>query len=156
MRESLRSLRRNALRLAALGLTLFHVQLLWKHWADGTLTDFTVVARWLASGLLIGGLVIAYRRHGSAFRSREALVLWTLVILLHALAGTPAGQMVAEPAPWLAIPMGLVVLQAVGLLVGARSEFAALQRLIRSHGPVFVRPILAGHAAAPGGRAPPC
>ena len=105
-----------ALRLAGASLVVFHGRLLWRHWSEGSLVDFGVIGQWLAAALLLIGLLAVRRRRGSVFRGRQAVALWTLVAVLHALAGVPAAQLLAAPAPWLALPLGLVAVG--GLLYG--------------------------------------
>lgn len=150
------SLRRSALRLATLALVLFHGQLLWKRWTDGSWDDLGVVARWLASALLVLGLVWLRRQRGSLFRGREAGILWILVALLHATAGIPAPQMLAAPAPWLVLPLGLVAAQTLALALGRKIRPCAPSAQRRRIAGPAVLVLATGQVDVPGCRAPPC
>lgn len=99
---------------------LFHGQLLWHGWADGSLADLGVAAQWLASALLLVGLVRVYRRHASLFRGREAAVVWILVALLHGMAAVPATRMLVDPEPWLVVPLGLLAASTLALVLGRK------------------------------------
>jgi hypothetical protein len=146
---------RFALRLVAGALAIFHGQLLWRRWADGTLGDGSIAARWLTAALLVLGLLWLQRRRGGVFRGREAAVLWILVALLHALAGIPMQQMLAAPAPWLAVPLGIVAARTIALALG---RSVLLTPAPAALGPVelFAAPTPARRpAAVPGCRAPP-
>lgn len=146
---------RFAWRLAALALTLFHGQILWRRWADGSLADGAVVGRWLAAALIVLGLLWVQRRRGSLFRGRAAAVLWLLVALLHALAGVPTHDMLAAPAPWLAVPLGLVVARTIALALGLRDRLVPAPQPRRWVEP-FVAPTPApGLLSVSACRAPP-
>jgi hypothetical protein len=146
---------RLALRLFGAGLVLFHGHLLWQRWVDGSLVDFGVAAQWLASALLIVGLVLVRKRHGSLFRGREAAVVWILVALLHALAGVPTTQMLAAPVPWLAVPLGLLAVSALALIL-ARTLRRTPRSPARGWSAMPPKAALAGHGGVLGSRAPPC
>ncbi len=150
------ALRRLALTLLGGALVVFHGRLLWQHWTDGSFSDPSVFARWAASGLLIAGLAWVYRHRGSLFRGREAAVLWTLVLLLHALAGVPASDMLTTSAPWVALPLVALALGAITVALGASRS----KRLPSGDGhdyPPITRSwsSTAGHAGVLGSRAPP-
>ena len=150
----LRSMWRIVLRLLGTGLVLFHGRLLWHRWVDGSLADLGVAAQWLASALLVVGLVLVYRRHASLFRGREAVVVWILVALLHGMAAVPATQILVVP-PWLVVPLGLLAASALALVLGrrlARPTSASSSRQQRAALPAAV---LAGHGGVLGSRAPP-
>ena len=150
-RNSLRTL---TLRLLGVGMALLHVQLLWRRFADGSLTDLLVAARWVASGALIAGMVVVYRRHGRLFRGRQAAVLWTLVALLHALSGVPGAAIVAEPAPWLVVPIAILAARGVAVLLERTVGPGPARALRRS--PRRRRLVLpVAPAGACGSRAPP-
>jgi hypothetical protein len=146
---------RFALRLGVLALTLFHGQLLWRRWADGSLGDGAVVARWLAAALLVVGLFQVQRRRGGLFRGREAAVLWVLVALLHALAGVPAHEMLAAPAPWLAVPLGLVIARTIALALGLRDRLLPAAEPRRGSAPFLASTPTPGLLSVAAGRAPP-
>jgi hypothetical protein len=88
MKSALSHLRRIAGVIAMLGLAGFHAAFLWRRVADDSITEPRVLARWLASALLLCGLVLV----GRAFsrRAHVFLVFWLLVVLLH--ATVPAGE----------------------------------------------------------------
>lgn len=144
------------LRLLGVSLVLLHGQLLWQRWVDGSLVDLGVIAQWSASGLLVAALVSLRRRHGSIFHGRQAAVLWILVALLHALAGVPVAQMLAAPAPWMAVPLGLVAVGGLLWGLGRRYDGTALAAALRAAPATAVFVLLSGFAALPGARGPPC
>ncbi|MDH3402850.1 MAG: hypothetical protein OEP45_04470 [Acidobacteriota bacterium] len=150
-----RSVRSLALRLLGAGVALMHGQLLWRRLADGSLTEAGVAARWAASVLLIGGLVAGYRRHGWVFRGRRAAVLWTLVALLHAVSGVPGSAMVAEPAPWLVVPLVILAARSLAAVLVPRGALRPAGVWRRRPRPrrLAAPALLFG---APGSRAPPC
>ncbi len=150
-RHSMRTL---ALRLLGAVVVLLHGELLWRRLADGSFAQAGVAARWLASVALIGGLVVVYRRHGRLFRGRQAAVLWILVALLHALSGVPGTAMVAEPAPWLLVPLAVFAARAlaVALRASAPPKPWRTVRWLQGPGGLALRP---AHAGAVGARAPP-
>jgi hypothetical protein len=143
-----------ALRLLGAGVALFHGKLLWDRLADGSLANGRVLAQWLAAALLVTGLALVYRRQGRLFRSREAAVLWILVVLLHAVAGLPVVQMLATPTASLVLPLGLL---AATVLVGpfGRRFAAALALLERRTASACYPPTLSGNGGVAGARAPP-
>jgi len=152
--KRLQTLLRICLRLLGAGLAVFHGQLLWQRWADGSLGDLGVAAQWLASGLLLVGLVLVRRRTGSLFRGREAAVLWILVALLHALTGMSATPMLATPTSLLALPISVLALAFTAGLLGRR--FVPPGKLATrrtASGSRLVAP--PGHGGAAGSRAPP-
>ncbi len=150
-RQSMRTL---ALRLLGAVVVLLHGELLWRRLADGSFAQAGVAARWLASVALIAGLVIAYRRNGRLFRSRQAVVLWTLVALLHALSGVPGAAMVAEPAPWLIVPLAVMVARALAVALRSPAAPKPWTSLRGPRGSTGLT-LCAAHAGAVGSRAPP-
>lgn len=92
-----RGIARAAWRVASLGLAVcglaliaFHVWLFWGQWQAGVLTEPLRIARWAASALVAAALIVVHRRGAGLFRGRRAVVLWTLVAMIHVGAGTPA------------------------------------------------------------------
>jgi hypothetical protein len=144
---------RQALRLLGAGVVLFHGKLLWDRWADGSLANGRVLAQWLAAALLVAGLAVVYRKQGRLFRTREAAVLWILVVLLHAVAGVPVVQMLATPTAILVLPLGLLAATILAGSFGRR--FAAPLATTRRRAATHCPPTLAGHGGATGARAPP-
>ena len=145
---------RIALRLVGVGLVVLHANLLWQRVTDGSLADLAVAGQWLASALLVAGLVVVRRRTGSLFRGREAAVLWILVALLHALTGVTAAPMLATPTSLLALPFGFL---AATLLAGLATRRPAPPRRSAQRWALagFRWLALPGHAGVAGSRGPP-
>lgn len=114
-----RLLRSGILALTA-ALVLFHGRLLWTRLVDGSVLEPVVAARWLFGLVMTGLLVELKRRHASPLRGRSTLVMWLLVVLLHAVALVPGVEVAAgaEGAVefLLVLPAGALV--ATGLAVG--------------------------------------
>ena len=152
--DRLQTALRIVLRLLGVGLVALHAKLLWQRVADGSLADLTVAAQWLASALLVAGLVVIRKRTGSLFRGREAAVLWILVALLHALTGVTAAPVLATPTSLLALPLGFLAATFLAGLVALRlapSPRPALRRALAGFRPLA----LPGHAGVAGSRGPP-
>ena len=81
---------RGGLAALGIGLTAFHLLLLAGRVADGSVLDPAVAGEWIIGLLLLLGLLQLHRRRASAFCGRSALVLWVLVLLLHALTLAPS------------------------------------------------------------------
>src|SRR5688572_6387520 len=112
-RRSLTRLASFVVGFAVLVLALFHGALLWRRFLDASIVQPGVLWRWLASALLVAGLVSARRRVRHTF-----LVFWLLVALLH--VGTPVEQQVFDRTTRLGVvvQIGLsAVYPAVFLLV---------------------------------------
>lgn len=150
----LQAILRIALRLLGVGLAVFHGQLLWQRFVNGSFVDLGVAAQWLASGLLLVGLLLVRRRTGSLFRGRDAAVLWILVALLHALTGLPAAPMLATPTSLLALPVWLLAATFLAALIGRKF---VLPRKLATRRAVagFLSLALPGHGGVAGSRAPP-
>ncbi|MGZ5475141.1 MAG: hypothetical protein ACXW29_01520 [Thermoanaerobaculia bacterium] len=88
MNSALSHLRRVVGVIAMLSLAGFHAGFLWQRLADDSIAEPRVLARWLASALLLCGLVLVRRTFSP--RWHVLLVFWLLVALLH--AGVPAGD----------------------------------------------------------------
>lgn len=79
------------LGLAGLWLGAFHAALLWRRIADATILQPAVLARWLASALLIAAAVVTHRVASRRWHRRHAaLAFGLLVLLLH--VGIPAEE----------------------------------------------------------------
>lgn len=150
----LKSMWRIVLRLLGAGLVLFHGQLFWHRWADGSLADLGVAAQWLASALLVVALVLVYRRHASLFRGREAAVAWILVALLHGMAAGPATQVLVVE-PWLVVPLGLLAASTLALGLGRKLALPTSAGSPRRASAALPAIVLAGHGGVLGSRAPP-
>lgn len=76
--------------LTALGLGGFHLDLLVRRFADGSLFEPAVAAQWVGA-LILGGVAYRFVRARTPLASgRRALAFWLLVLVLHALPGAPA------------------------------------------------------------------
>ncbi len=104
------------LRVAAASLVVFHGFLLWDRVASLTLLDPAVALRWGAAAALALGLARLKRAGAPLLSGRGALVVWSLVALLHAsmvpgLGGLAATLAEADAGLWLAIGLsGLLIL----------------------------------------------
>ncbi len=108
----LRQLRRLGSGLFTAALIVLHARLLWSRWSDGSLFEPGVIARWLASAVLLTAMLALYRRHSSLFSGRRSAVLWLLVALLHAAAGITPVAATEATLPWLAAPTLALALAA--------------------------------------------
>jgi hypothetical protein len=82
--RSARAIARWSAAAAIATLAAFHVYLFWDRLAGGDLLDPAVAGRWVAAAALVAALV-ALRRIGVPLaRGRNAVVVWSLVVLLHA------------------------------------------------------------------------
>jgi len=85
MRPALSSRRLRSLPAlaAASALGLFHAGVLWRRLSEGALLRPAVGLRWVLALLLVAGLLRLRRHRKSGLGGRKALVLWSLVFLLH-------------------------------------------------------------------------
>ncbi len=65
-------------------LAFLHGLLLWQRIESLTLLQPMVALRWGFAVLALAGFVQQQRAEGSVFRGRKALILWLLVLVLHA------------------------------------------------------------------------
>ncbi|MDH3745187.1 MAG: hypothetical protein OES47_08815 [Acidobacteriota bacterium] len=134
------------LRTGILGITaalvLFHGRLLWTRLVDGSVLEPVVAARWLFGLVLAGLLIELRRRHASPLRGRSALVMWLLVVLLHAVALVPGVEVAAGAEGAVEL---LLVLPAGALVATVLGVGAALMVQADRLAPV---PILVGRADA--------
>jgi hypothetical protein len=124
------------LALSALALVAFHVWLFWGQVQVGRLADPLTAARWASSALLAVALVVLHRKHAPLFHGRQALVIWTLIALVH--VGPGAAQ--ADPG----VPHAPAIVFVVPAIAGA-ALFAAWA-LLRAVGPR--RAVHVGRSAA--------
>lgn len=109
------------------GLALFHVWLFWGQWLDGRLSDPVIAAKWVGSVLLLGALAMLHRTGRALLLGRQALVVWTLVALVHVGAGQPADPSAlpstSSPALIFVVPTiaAAALLAATALLAAARA-----------------------------------
>jgi hypothetical protein len=105
-------------------LTGFHLILLGARVADGSVLDPAVAVEWVTGLALLLGLVRLHRLGLSVVRGRNALILWLLVLLLHAVAVAPGengslelrvGQSFLGIVP-IGVAIGFVIFRLAGLL----------------------------------------
>jgi hypothetical protein len=138
------SFKRVALRAAFFALLAYHLGLLIGHVWDGRFFDLATSLRWLSGALLFSG-ILALRRVGvPIFWGRKAVVLWSLVVLLHAHAGlSSVPSPVDAPAAATLMTFGEVLgglLTALSLvLLVALVRGAVSERQRRSHKRLFDR-----------------
>ena len=127
---------RQVLGLASVGfLIAFHAVLLWERLADSTLFEPVPAIRWLATVALIALLVRLHRKGVSLLRGRGALVLWLLVLLLHASFWGPVADPTISCDGW-GGPGLLLALPALTIILGdvTRSLQRLLARLLSGSG----------------------
>ncbi len=123
----------------AAGLALFHGQLLWQRIASFTLLDPLVAIRWAAATLILAGFVYLQLAGSSVLWGHKALILWLLVLLVHAGTVPAQGyQPLAEPGLLLAISFWGFALRAI---------LGELERLAGGRAPRPARILSAGRAA---------
>ena len=112
--------------LATLWLVVFHASLLYSRFADASITQPGVLARWIASLFLIAGGVAAIRFAHTRRQARHAaFVIGVLVLLLH--VSIPADERLLLPTGALAvvfqtaISVAPAVLLLSALLIAARA-----------------------------------
>lgn len=119
---------RQVLGLASVGfLIAYHAVLLWERLADSTLFEPIPAIRWLATVALIALLVRLHRKGVSLLRGRGALVLWLLVLLLHASFWGPLADPTMSCEEW-GGPGLLLALPALTIILGGESR--SLRRLL--------------------------
>ncbi len=89
---------RTLLRIAAAALVVYHAVLLWDRVASLTLLDPVIALRWAAAAALAFGLVRMQLAGVPLLAGRRALIVWTLVALLHAGMAPGAGALAATLA----------------------------------------------------------
>jgi hypothetical protein len=82
--RSARAIARWSVAAAGLTLAAFHLYLFWDRLAGGDLLDPAVAGRWLAAAALVAVIVVLRRIGVPLTRGRSAVVVWSLVVLLHA------------------------------------------------------------------------
>jgi hypothetical protein len=134
-------------RLAAAVLIVFHTWLLWTQATLGTLLDPDVAFRWALAGLVLAAFWALRRLGVPLLWGRRAVVLWVLVIVIHAHA-VWTGDAMALPA---AVPQAVVNLVSLSVpaatfasllfLVWVTRRYATLHPRVRQ---CDVRPVFAG------------
>ncbi len=113
----------------AAGLALFHGQLLWQRVASFTLLEPLVAMRWGAALPILAGFVYLQMVGISVVWGHKALILWLLVLLVHAGMMPAAGyQPPAEPGLLLALSLWGFALRAI---FGERDRPAGVPGLVR-------------------------
>lgn len=103
-------------------LVWFHAVLLWERIASLTLFQPMVAVRWAGTLLLLAAFLKLHRAGVSLLGSRKALILWLLVVMLHA-SMAPA-EMVAEPATGVALALSFSYLALRQILAELRDQLA--------------------------------
>lgn len=145
-----------------------HVDLLAERIVSQTFLTPEVALRWFLSGLLLGALALLRWRGISLVRGRPALVIWTLVLLLHAMALLPAVENLAQDLGeaarygFLGLLPAVVALGPIALLLALFTLFGAPAGTRKpSPRPLFALDVLrqpalaAGFGNAVGCRPPP-
>lgn len=152
-RRSLQRIASFAIGVSALWLVAFHIALFWRRIADATIQHPAVLARWIASALLIAAGLAAHRYLSRHWSRRRTLVFALLVLALH--VGLPAEERIvgvgdlmslAVDATLLAIVTGLVATPIAIVSANSISSAPAIRRALPSE-------ILLAASASP--RAPP-
>jgi hypothetical protein len=115
-----------AAALSALGLLIFHVTLFWRRMLDASITQPAVLARWIASALLIAALLSVRKR------TRHLLLLaLMLAALLH--IGIPREHMQLGVSDDLAslVQVGLTAACGVLLSIAATASVASASIPVR-------------------------
>jgi hypothetical protein len=140
-RTRLAQISRVALALISVaGLVGLHVRLLWLRVVEGTLWSPAIAGRWAAALLLCAAIALLRRAGIPLFWGRKALVLWLLVLVLHAAAAAAPLEVDlawAIPAAATTVLCTLLFLLGPALPLGARlvercrrlDPRAAVQRL---------------------------
>ncbi len=96
-RSPWRLLRLGVLALGVAYLVALHAELLWQRIASQTLLEPWVALKWGAAAALVAALLRLRSAGVSLWRGRRAIVLWMLVLLLHAGAAVPTAEELAAP-----------------------------------------------------------
>ena len=119
---------RQVLGLASVGfLVAFHVLLLWERLVESTLFEPVPAIRWLATLALMLGVYRLHRNGVSLLRGRGALVLWLLVLLLHASFWGPLADPGVTADGWTGSGL-LLALPALTIVLGRLAS--VIQRLL--------------------------
>jgi len=116
---------------SGLALVALHAWLLWQRVAAGNWSP-AVAARWTVAALLCAGIVALRRAGVPLFWGKKALVLWLLVLVLHATSGAPAPE---ADFTWTLPAAAAGVLCSLLLVLG--SGHAPIDALVRHRHVVF-------------------
>jgi hypothetical protein len=149
-RDTTHAMMRRLGQVAMAALVGFHVALLWTHATIGRLGEPAVALRWSVALFVLAAFWLLRRRGVPLLRGRSALILWLLVIVLHAHAawthvGVPVPAAV-PPTPVVLIPVTAHVALAALLIVAGLAAGASRRRM--SDRPGTMPPRFAGLPAA--------
>ncbi len=139
---------RGLVTVLAAVLALFHALLLWHRVTSSSLFELGVLLRWFGALALLFALVRLRRAGVPLLSSRQALVFWLLVALLHAGAVPALEARAIEPSAGLVLALTLssaylASLGGLAMLTGsrvARSAPASILRRPPAHLAFRVRP----------------
>jgi hypothetical protein len=123
-------------RLAAAVLMVFHAWLLWTHAALGKLLDPDVAFRWTIAGLILAAFWAMRRLGVPLLWGRRAVVLWVLVIVIHAHA-VWTGDAMALPV---AVPQAVVTLVSLNVPAATFASLLFLVWVARHYATLHPRP----------------
>lgn len=118
------------LGLAAVWLLAFHAALFWRRIVDATIQQPAVLARWLASAILIIAAFAAHRYASRHWHRRHAgLAFGLLALLLH--LGIPAEERLLGPMDSVAVVVqtGFAAAAAVLLTFALKRSMATVERI---------------------------
>ncbi len=113
-----------AIRALWAALLWLHAHLLWERITDLTLFEPLVAFRWGAAVLTIAALVRLQHIGVPLFRGRRALILWLVILLLHAGSAAAVGsqlELVADFGLLIAVALWVLALEDV---LGKRTRTA--------------------------------
>lgn len=90
-----RALRLGSLVLAVGYLVALHAEILWQRIASKTLLEPIVALKWAAAAALVAALLRLRSAGVPLWRGRRAVLVWMLVLLLHAGTAVPAAEELA-------------------------------------------------------------
>lgn len=136
-----------ALRAAGAAVVLQHLDLLVRRFADASIAEPLVLARWLGAAALVGAAAQLRRRGGAPWRGRTGLAFALVVLLLHTGFVPAASNLSASLS---VLPAGLLLSVAAACAVAlrrdSRSAEAASGGLRRSRRPFADPPRVATSA----------
>jgi hypothetical protein len=132
-RAALRTMTRN---VAGVAIVALHAALLWQRFADATILDPLVLAKYAGAMLLLIS-ACAYRRIvPQQLRGRQAMLLfWLLALLLHTISPTGAGVSDVQGEIVAIVELGLALPLAFAAFVAAADAAHSLRQLHRINTP---------------------
>lgn len=126
--------------VAGIGLVGFHVALFWQRIADATISNPAVLARWVASALLVGAGLAARRYAARHWSSRKiGFVFWMLVLVLHATVPPDERLLTTNDVASLVAQAGIAAVATFFAIVAAWGSLLTLR-------PIPISSSLAGHS----------